>query len=97
MSAVLELEDVRKAYPGPVDVLHGISLTVRAGELAAVVGPSGSGKSTLLHIMGTLERATSGIVRVAGQDVGRLGEPSSPRCGRAASASCSSSSSCSTA
>ena len=74
MSAVLELEDVRKAYPGPVDVLHGISLTVRAGELAAVVGPSGSGKSTLLHIMGTLERATSGTVRVAGQDVGRLGE-----------------------
>ena len=74
MTPVLELEDVRKAYPGPVGVLHGISLAVQAGELAAVVGPSGSGKSTLLHIMGTLERATSGTVRVAGQDVGRLGE-----------------------
>jgi ABC-type lipoprotein export system ATPase subunit len=56
MSAVLELVDVRKTYPGPVDVLHGVSLTVGEGELAAVVGPSGSGKSTLLHIMGTLER-----------------------------------------
>jgi putative ABC transport system ATP-binding protein len=74
MSAVLELVDVRKTYPGPVDVLHGVSLTVHEGELAAVVGPSGSGKSTLLHIMGTLERATSGVVRVAGEDVATLGE-----------------------
>jgi putative ABC transport system ATP-binding protein len=74
MSAVLELLDVRKTYPGPVDVLHGVSLTVEAGELAAVVGPSGSGKSTLLHIMGTLERATSGVVRVAGEDVAGLSE-----------------------
>jgi putative ABC transport system ATP-binding protein len=74
MSAVLELADVRKRYPGPVDVLHGVSLTVQRGELAAVVGPSGSGKSTLLHIMGTLERATSGVVRVAGEDVAGLSE-----------------------
>jgi putative ABC transport system ATP-binding protein len=65
---------VRKSYPGPVDVLHGVSLAVHAGELTAVVGPSGSGKSTLLHIMGTLERASSGIVRVAGQDVAGLRE-----------------------
>ena len=74
MTAVLELEDVRKTYPGPVDVLHGVSLAVAAGELAAVVGPSGSGKSTLLHIMGTLERATAGAVRVAGHDVAAMGE-----------------------
>ena len=74
MTAVLALEDVRKTYPGPVDVLHGISLSVAAGELAAVVGPSGSGKSTLLHIMGTLERATAGAVRVAGHDVAAMGE-----------------------
>ena len=71
---VLELDGVRKTYPGPVDVLCGISLTVAEGELLAVVGPSGSGKSTLLHIMGTLERATSGLVRVAGHDVAGLGE-----------------------
>ena len=74
MSAVLELIDVRKTYPGPVDVLHGVSLAVEEGELAGVVGPSGSGKSTLLHIMGTLERATSGTVRVAGADVAGLRE-----------------------
>jgi putative ABC transport system ATP-binding protein len=74
MTAVLELADVRKSYPGPVDVLHGVSLTVHEGELAAVVGPSGSGKSTLLHIMGTLERATGGVVRVAGEDVSGLSE-----------------------
>jgi putative ABC transport system ATP-binding protein len=74
MSAVLELVDVRKTYPGPVDVLHGVSLTVAEGELAAVVGPSGSGKSTLLHIMGTLERASSGVVSVAGEDVAGLSE-----------------------
>jgi putative ABC transport system ATP-binding protein len=71
---VLELDGVRKTYPGPVDVLRGISLTVAEGELLAVVGPSGSGKSTLLHIMGTLERSTSGLVRVAGHDVAALGE-----------------------
>jgi putative ABC transport system ATP-binding protein len=74
MTAVLELADVRKSYPGPVDVLHGVSLSVHEGELAAVVGPSGSGKSTLLHIMGTLERASSGVVRVAGEDVAGLTE-----------------------
>ncbi len=74
MSAVLELTDVRKTYPGPVDVLHGVSLTVLEGELAAVVGPSGSGKSTLLHIMGTLERASGGVVQVAGADVAGLRE-----------------------
>jgi putative ABC transport system ATP-binding protein len=74
MSAVLELDGVHKSYPGPVDVLHGVSLVVREGELAAVVGPSGSGKSTLLHIMGTLERASSGTVRVAGEDVAGLSE-----------------------
>ena len=74
MTAVLELEGVTKTYPGPVEVLHGVSLAVAAGELAAVVGPSGSGKSTLLHIMGTLERATAGAVRVAGHDVAAMGE-----------------------
>jgi len=71
---VLELVDVRKSYPGPVDALDGVSVAVQEGELLAVVGPSGSGKSTLLHIMGTLERATSGTVRVAGHDVAELGE-----------------------
>jgi putative ABC transport system ATP-binding protein len=66
---VLELCDVTKRYPGGVQALRGVNLSVEAGELCAIVGRSGSGKSTLLHIVGTLERATSGAVRVAGIDV----------------------------
>jgi putative ABC transport system ATP-binding protein len=67
---VLELIDVVKEYPSdpPVAALAGVSLRVDQGELAAIVGPSGSGKSTLLHVMGTLERPTRGVVRIAGED-----------------------------
>jgi putative ABC transport system ATP-binding protein len=64
----LELIDVVKEYPGdpPVRALHGVSLRVERGEFVAIVGRSGSGKSTLLNIIGTLDRPTSGAVRVAG-------------------------------
>jgi putative ABC transport system ATP-binding protein len=71
---VLALDDVRKAYPGGVEALRGVSLRVDHGELLAVAGPSGSGKSTLLHIMGTLERPTSGRLEVDGHDVAGLGD-----------------------
>jgi putative ABC transport system ATP-binding protein len=64
----MELHGVGKTYPGDVAVLHDIDLTIEAGELLAIVGPSGSGKSTLLHIMGTLDRPSTGRVVVAGQD-----------------------------
>jgi putative ABC transport system ATP-binding protein len=71
---VLELDAVSKIYPGtpPVEALRGVSLTVAAGELAAVVGPSGSGKTTLLHLAGTLDRPTAGTVLVTGLDVDAL-------------------------
>ncbi|HTD07977.1 MAG TPA: ABC transporter ATP-binding protein [Solirubrobacteraceae bacterium] len=74
MSAILELSDVVKRYDGGVQALRGVELTVHDGELCAIIGPSGSGKSTLLHIMGTLERATSGLVRIAGADVAHASE-----------------------
>ncbi len=73
---VLELRGVTKRYPGPppLEVLRDIDLTVTAGEMLAIVGPSGSGKSTLLHIMGTLDRPSSGIVLVDGVDVSGLSD-----------------------
>jgi len=76
LAPVLELEEVSKVYPGqpPVRALDGVSLTVCAGELTAIVGPSGSGKSTLLHLMGTLDRPTSGTIRVTGLDIARLSD-----------------------
>jgi putative ABC transport system ATP-binding protein len=68
--------DVVKRYPGdpPVEALRGVSLAVREGEMLAIVGRSGSGKSTLLHVMGTLDTADEGVVRVSGQDTSRLGD-----------------------
>jgi putative ABC transport system ATP-binding protein len=73
---VLELDRVSKVYPGSpaVRALDEVSLAVLPGELTAIVGPSGSGKSTLLHLMGTLDRPTSGAVRVTGIDVAEMGD-----------------------
>ena len=70
---VLDVRDVRKSY-GDLEVLHGVSLTVGRGEQVAVVGPSGSGKSTLLHIIGTLDRPTSGSVVIDGRDTSGMSE-----------------------
>jgi putative ABC transport system ATP-binding protein len=76
MSAVLELENVIKAYGAdpPVHALRGVSFSVASGELVAIIGRSGSGKSTLLHVMGTLERPSSGRVSVTGLDVATLSD-----------------------
>jgi putative ABC transport system ATP-binding protein len=74
--SVLDLVDVTKVYgeQPPVLALREVSFSVERGELVAIVGPSGSGKSTLLHVMGTLERPSSGAVRINGVDVARLGD-----------------------
>jgi putative ABC transport system ATP-binding protein len=71
---VLQLDAVHKTYPAqpPVVALRGVSLTIRQGELVAIVGPSGSGKTTLLQVMGTLDRPTSGTVRFAGADASAM-------------------------
>jgi putative ABC transport system ATP-binding protein len=73
---VLELVDAVKEYPGnpPVRALDGVTFRVERGEMAAIVGPSGSGKSTLLHLIGALDRPSSGAVRVAGADLGTLSD-----------------------
>ena len=74
---VIDLTDARlslKGNAGAVDILNGISLQVTRGETLGLIGPSGSGKSSLLMLMGGLERATGGTVRVLGHDLTTLGE-----------------------
>ncbi len=76
---MINLEDVHlklQSRAGPVDILRGISLAVKDGDAVAILGPSGSGKSTLLMVMAGLERASSGKVAVAGQDLSTLDEDS---------------------
>jgi putative ABC transport system ATP-binding protein len=75
--ALLEARDLRKVYPvpaGPVEALRGVSLTLLSGEYVAVSGPSGCGKSTLLHLLGCVDRPTSGTLRFEGRDALALGE-----------------------
>jgi putative ABC transport system permease protein len=74
--AILELDRVSKVYGErpPVPALRGVSFSVRRGELVAIVGPSGSGKSTLLHIMGMLERPSSGAIWIGGVDAAHLSD-----------------------
>lgn len=70
----MECLDVTRSYPGGVQALKGVSLVIHPGDFTAIVGPSGSGKTTLLQLMGTLDRPTSGAVRITGTDVATLGD-----------------------
>jgi putative ABC transport system ATP-binding protein len=81
-SPILSLTDVTLTLDGnagPVEILHGITLSVAAGETVGLVGPSGSGKSSLLMLMGGLERATGGTVEVLGADLTPMTEDSLAR------------------
>jgi putative ABC transport system ATP-binding protein len=72
---VVEALDVHKVFDtgeNRVEALRGVNLRVARGEFVAVMGPSGSGKSTLLHVIGGLDTATSGLVRLSGEDLSKL-------------------------
>ena len=70
---IIEATGIRKSF-GTLEVLKGVDLAVRRGEIVAIVGKSGAGKTTLLQILGTLDRPDQGTVRIDGQDVFALGE-----------------------
>ena len=74
MMAMLVARDLRKVYRGgdgrPLEILTGLDLEVSSGEFVAIVGESGAGKSTLLHLLGALDRPTSGTISLDGADYG---------------------------
>lgn len=75
-SPLLELENVSRVYGEgvPVYALREVSLGIYAGDFLSIVGPSGSGKSTMLGLLGCLDLPSSGVIRIAGQDVAQLGD-----------------------
>jgi putative ABC transport system ATP-binding protein len=77
MPVILEAHDLVKRYPlrsGSVEALRGVSLSVAKGEFVAIMGSSGSGKSTMLHLLGGLDRPTSGEVVIDGVNISRLND-----------------------
>lgn len=80
MAPLISLSKVTKSYKlgddVTVDALRGVDMQIKEGEFVAIVGPSGSGKSTLMHIIGILDKPTSGEVLLEGKNIGRLKEES---------------------
>ncbi len=77
MTGAVEAIDVRRSYQldgVAVDALRGVTMRIDPGEYVAIVGPSGSGKSTLMHLLGCLDRPTSGTLRIGGVDVAEMSE-----------------------
>ncbi|MFL6019464.1 MAG: ABC transporter ATP-binding protein, partial [Gaiellaceae bacterium] len=75
--SVVVATDLSRRYgegEAAVDALRGVSLSVRTGELVAVMGPSGSGKSTLMHLLAALDKPTSGSIVIAGREVETLSD-----------------------
>lgn len=68
----LLIEGVFKTYPGGIEAVKGVSLTVRDGEMLAIMGKSGSGKSTLLSLIGTLDKLDAGRILIHGQDISKI-------------------------
>ena len=74
---IIKIENLKKEFQSEevvTKVLHGLSFTIDTGEFVAIMGPSGSGKSTLMHILGFLDKATSGYYEFEGSDVVKLND-----------------------
>lgn len=78
MSSIISLSKVTKSYKLSDDVtveaLRGINVDIKKGEFVAIIGPSGSGKSTLMHLIGILDKPTSGVVTLDGKDIAKISE-----------------------
>src|SRR5687768_5580655 len=75
LTPVLSAEKLVKRFPqgeGDIEILHGVSIELKAGKIVAILGPSGAGKSTLLHLLGLMEQPSAGSLRIQGIEAHKL-------------------------